>query len=226
MNKVKVVSAFVPLQVKHLTQTQYHEYGSKLRDACGGRLHVFEHPLSECWAYQFRHLQPATATPADRYETPQDHVNSHIVQHNRTLWALRTLAEYPDTDILVWLDYGILKQGQWNGKPVTEQHVADFIVALEHKNLDHIPFPGIEPMKQLDPFGNNWRFCGSTHIWPRQWISKINLCYRESLEAFVHMHACLPLDLAIWPMVEFNSGLPFRQYKADYDATQLTELPK
>src|SRR5438045_5175424 len=83
MSKVRVVSMYVPLRVKHLTRDQYHKFGARLTEACGGRLTVYTQPLDECWAYQFRHCLPATETPADRYETPQDHVNSHIVQHNR-----------------------------------------------------------------------------------------------------------------------------------------------
>ncbi len=223
--KVQVVSAFVPLTVKHLSMDQYHEYGTRLTKACGGRLRTFTHGLEKCWAYGLHEMPPATETPGDRYATPRDHVASHIVQHNRTAWAMRALLENPEADVVVWLDYAILKQGAWNGKQLTEDHVHQFLDKLESwKELHVIPFPGMEEMKPILPHGNNWRFCGSTHIWPRQFLPEIHAEYQRQLCAFVHKYKCVPLDLAIWPLVEFNSGLPFRFYKAEYDRTQLTEL--
>lgn len=223
--KVSVVSAFVPLEVKHLSPDEYHAYGNRLRSVCGDRLHVFEHPLNECWAYGFHDMPPAAATPGDRYASAQAHVASNIVQHNRTSWALRLQKTNP-SDVVVWFDYAILKQGAWRNNPVTEDHVRDFLQKLERMDvLEDIPFPGIEPMKVVDPHGNNWRFCGSTHIWPTQFLPQIHQEYRHELYQFVHRYRAVPLDLAIWPAVEFNSGLPFRWYKAEYDATQLTNLP-
>lgn len=227
--KVKVVSAFIPLDVKHLSAEQYHAYGARLREACGGRLRVFEHPLEECWVakeYALDALEPATATPLDRYATFREHVRSHVVQHNRTTWAMKAMEEDRSAEVCVWLDYGILKQGGWNGRPLTEDHVSQFIARLEGLDvLDHIPFPGIEPMSQVQPFGNNWRFCGSTHVWPKQFLSTIHQGYKYHLREFIKRFGRIPLDLAIWPLVEFSSNLPFRWYKAEYDHTQLTGLP-
>jgi hypothetical protein len=233
--KVRVVTAYVPLNVKHLTPYQYRDLGTRMLNATRGRYHFFDQfPLSDCWLWKENPpLVPAAPTPSDRYETPADYARSNIVQHSRTQWALMAANEHPDCEVIVWLDYGILKQGHWNGKPITEHHIGVFLDRVERWVLQGhdadvcltIPFPGIEEKKPIDVHGNNWRFCGSAHIWPVKYLRQIDACYKKKLRQFISCYDCTPLDLAIWPMVERDSGLPFEWYKADYDHTQLTEFP-
>lgn len=229
MNKVKVVSAYVPLDVKHLSSEVYHEYGNRMFDALGRENVRFfdQQPLDRCWSYQLlKDLPPATETPADRYSSPQEHVKSHIVQHTRTQWAMRAMAEAVEPlDVVVWLDLAVMKQGQHTGLPVREDDLRLFLEKVQNIPLGNIPFPGITGPDQYNPLGNNWRFCGSTHIWPTKYLPFIDNSYRYHLRNFVRVHQKAPLDLAIWPLVEAHSGLPFRWYKAEYDRTQLTELP-
>lgn len=230
MKTVTVVSAFVPLNVKHMKAEQYSALGAQMFDAAvaGGANKVFwdEFPIERCWSNTLcRHLPPATATPADRYETPEDHVRSHIVQHTRTQWALAALEMFPDTEMIVWLDLGILKQGHWNNHPVTPEHVSAFVDAVARYEGDDIPFPGIGGPGPINPFGDNWRFCGSTHLWPVKHLPQIHRSYKANLINFIEMYKKIPLDLAIWPLVEQNSGLPYRWYQAEYDCTQLTGFP-
>ena len=227
MNNVAVVSAFVPLDVKHLTQDQYQEYGRQLKEACGNRAHFFNpFPFDQCWLANERvPMVPATETPADRYTSAEAHVRSHIVQHNRTEWAKMAAWEDPSIDTIVWLDFAILKQGDFTGKRVTKDHVREFLEKVEKWTPNSIPCPGIEPRKPVNVHGNNRRFCGSTHIWPVKFLGQIDRTYKAKCRQFIYCHGCVPLDLAIWPMVEQDSGLPFRWYQAEYDATQLTNFP-
>ncbi len=228
MLNVTVVTAFIPLSVKHLSVDQYKEFGARLKRACGERMCAFEgYDLSACWLTTHPELvwKPATETPADRYSSPEEHIRSHIIQHSRTQWALKALEERPQTEVVVWLDYALLKQGEWRNNPITEDHVVEFLGKVSNGQWDGIPFPGIEAAKPIDPHGNNWRFCGSTHIWPVRYLRAIDKCYRVKLLQFMRCYDCTPLDLAIWPLVERDSGLPFKWYKAEYDATQLTNFP-
>lgn len=225
MTKVKVVSAFVPLKVKHLSEDQYHDFGAQLEAACTGRARFFRgFRFEACWLYgENPPGVPATETPKDRYETDQDFVNSNIVQHSRTQWALMAAAEDPSIDVIVWLDYGILKQGDFTGKRLQSHHVTEFLDRIEGWEPSYIPFPGItDPPSPVIPHGNNWRFCGSTHIWPVKYLKQIDHSYKFHTRNFIYNHKCTPLDLAIWPKVERHSGLPFRWYPAEYDYTQLT----
>lgn len=228
MNKVKVTTAYVPLDVKHMKREQYLELGSKMLDAAyaaGAKTSLQMSVLTYCWSNDLcKDLPPATETPADRYATPEDHVKSHIVQHTRTQWALEAVRD-TDIDVVVWLDLGILKQGTHTGKLITPDDVKWFVEAVQKYSFEDIPFPGITGVDPWLPYGNNWRFCGSTHIWPVKWLDQIHRSYRSSLISFVQQLKVVPLDLAIWPMVEKNSGLPFKWYQAEYDNTQLRNFP-
>lgn len=234
MTKIIVTSSYVPLRVKHLSREAYEHLGRRLMGACSNHAQMTfwdPFPFDQCWLYrELPHGNlwetPAAPTPSDRYDTPAEYVKSNIVQHNRTQWAVDAWKQFPDADVVVWLDYGILKQGGWNNNQLTEEHVGEFLDKVAAVNeWNDIPFPGIEGKKPVDIHGNNWRFCGSTHIWPTKYLMDIHRAYQFETRKFIRNHQCVPLDLAIWPAVEENSGLPFRWYKAEYDASQLTNFP-
>jgi hypothetical protein len=227
--KVGVVTGFIPLPVKHVSEDQYRTLGRRLCNACrdAAVIVVSDGKLEDCWAYDLcTGLPPANPVPADRYDSSELNVKSHIIQHNRTEWALDAADEYPDVDVWVWFDYGLLKQGFWKNNPVTEDKVKSFLkrVAATEK-FDTIPFPGISDKGPVYPTGNNWRFCGSTHIWPVNFLPAINLVYKTTLKEWVFRHKTVPLDLPIWALVEQTSKLPFKFYQAEYDATQLDNFP-
>lgn len=233
MRKVKVVSAYVPLNVRHLTADQYHAYADRMFAALPPlSIARFQSDVTECWCYEFLKnigglaFVPATTVPADRYASPFDMVLSNIVQHQRTTWLMQAAELDPDADVLVWLDYAILKQGAWTGKPVIEEHIVDFCKAVAEYGRDDMPFPGIWPKGPIYDHADNWRFVGSTHVIPREYLSRVHEWYRHECRKFILRTKTVPLDLPIWAAVEENSGLPFVQYAANHDATQLTEFPR
>jgi hypothetical protein len=233
--KARVISAFVPLEgMRHVDPAVYHANAAAMvQDAPH---HFFKDELARMWLYKWLRtaewltLPPATPAAPDRYPTPQHFVNSNIVQHNRTLWLLRAAAIYPDDDIFIWCDYGLLKQGDFTGKRIEAKHIAPFVEKVErYYNAGHrdIPFPGIEPAQQIHFNGNCWRFCGSTHIVPRWHLDAIDVAYRKTCCGFIAASQTVPLDLPIWALVEqFHPELPYRQYKAEYDWTQLSNFPE
>lgn len=229
MKNVRAVTAYVPLPVTHLSQSQYHALAGGLIRACDGNISVFYDSLANCWLWhelqKYPPLPPAAPRPADRYPTDAINIMSHIIQHNRTTWAKEMFAAFPEVDVAVWFDYGLMKQGAWNNKPVQPEHVAEFLIHVANYDFHDLPFPGIEEKKPINIHGNNWRFCGSTHVWTRETINVIDDEYKRCLREFIKTHLCVPLDLTIWPMVENNVSVPFRWYKAEYDHTQLTEFP-
>lgn len=231
-NKVCLVTAFVPLPVSHLSEAQYRDLGAKLKRAAADHyVAAFEDDqLEQCWLYKtvpdILKYEPAAPVPGDRFATAEINVMSHVIQHNRTTWAMRAAAQFPDADVFVWADYGIIKQGGWNSRPVMEPMITAFLVKVADYHFNDIPFPGIEEPKEIDPYGNNWRFCGSLHIWPRKWLRQIDVAYKAELLNFLGKYNKCPLDLAIWPSVEYNHRyLPFKWYKAEYDSSQFTEFP-
>jgi hypothetical protein len=230
--RVKVVSAFVPLEVRHLSAAEYRAYGSRMQAALGDDLTIFEHPITDCWLHGWLtdrglyDLKPATDVPSDRYASPAHMVASNIVQHQRTQWLVRAACNIlEEPEVFVWLDLAILKQGHFTGKPVQERHIIDFVNRIKSATFDDIPFPGIWPKGPIADFGANWRFCGSTHIIPRKHLFLVDEFYRYECRKFIERTKTIPLDLPIWALTEQNSTLPFRQYAANHDATQLTEFP-
>lgn len=235
--RAKVITAYVPLEVKHLTAEDYHAYADRLERALPpGKFRAFRpYPLGACWLHGYLStngwldLPPATETPADRYATPAAHVASNVVQHNRTRWMCMAMDEDPGLDITIWLDYAVLKQGAWRGNQIKEEHIGPFVESVEKYFTDgggDIPFPGINPPGPVEVHGNNFRFCGSTHIIPRWHLYYVDERYRKICRGWVENMKCIPLDLPIWALTEQSEPkLPFSFYQAEYDATQLTNFP-
>ena len=225
--KTVVVSAYVPLKVKHLSPEAYMDYGKQLEEAVGRhRMYRADCLLQDCWlAKENPPLVPATEPAADRYDTKEEFALSNIIQHSRTEWALQAV-ELLQPEVVIWLDLAIMKQGDFTGKRITSQCIREFMEKIERRtSWDVIPFPGITPRGPIEVHGNNWRFCGSTHVWPVKFLREIDRHYKFQTRKFIREHKCIPLDLAIWPAVEVASGLPFEWYKAEYDTTQLTGFP-
>lgn len=227
MNKVKAVTAWTPAGI---TSHQYPDGRreallARLTAACDGALKVYDpFPWGDIWLVQENPpWKAANMRAVDRFPTDDDHIKSNIIQHWRTQAAMNLLAEDPTLDVIVWLDYGVMKQGAWRNNPVTEDHIRLFLQRIEkHGPFNNIPFPGIEARKPVSDTGDNWRFVGSTHIWPTRYLPAIHRSYVFECRRFIRRTGTVPLDLAIWPAVEANSGLPFQFYQAEYDASQFT----
>lgn len=227
MAKVQVVTAYVDLGLTKRPSAEFNEQGYRLHHACAGRIRVFDgFPYQRCWLAQEVHYEVPAANPRaeDRFATDTEHVRSNILQHSPIQWLRDAYDMDPDVDVFVWLGYSLLKQGDFTGKRITEEHVVRFLDRLEHWTPDHLPFPGIAGRGPINVHGDNWRFCGSTLIVPRQFLPQVERSYKFNAREFVRRHHCVPLDLAIWPAVEDNSGLPWRQYQAEYDHTQLSNF--
>ena len=227
-NKIRVVTGYVPLTVKHMDPARFAELGNQLRAACIGYefTDFYNYPYDSCWlAQENPPMEAANERAHDRFDTVEQHVRNNVVCNQFVDWASKSYANYQNIDVIVVLVRSVLKQGDFTGKRVQPEHIQDFLAKVEHYNFIDIPFPGITPPAPVTVHGNNWRFCGSTHIWPTKWLPEIERSYKFHCREFIRRHGCVPLDLAIWPAVEGKSGLPFRQYSAEYDWTQFTNFP-
>ncbi len=228
MAKVKVVSAYCDLNLTLRPSTDFHVLGERLERACAGRIRVFkDFRFKNCWAWQeFGDIyKPAHPwCPEDRFVSWDECYRWTLLQHSPCQWVWDAYLEDPSADVYVWIGYSIMKQGGFTGKPVQEHHITEFLDRLEKYPFDYIPFPGITPKGPVLPRGNNWRFVGSTIIFPAKFLTAIVCAYKQACREFVRVHRAVPIDLAIWPTVEEESGLPWRFYQGEYDATQFTGL--
>jgi hypothetical protein len=230
---VRVVTSYVDLGLVKRPAEMFHEHGRALtaavRAAGGYDLLIFNSTLNRNWLW--RELvpdfpPPANARAEDRFANEAEHLASNIIQHAPVHWLKAASECYLPADIYVWLGYTILKQGAFTGKPVLPEHITDFIARLSTWDATTLPFPGMTPQNEpVNVHGDNWRFCGSTIIVPRQFLPQVEKSYKACTREFIRVNKCVPIDLAIWPTVEKTSGLPWRWYKAEYDSTQFTNFP-
>lgn len=230
-NRVRVVTGYVPLEVKHMNPAKFQELGWDLHGAveyAGVEIQTFnDFPYKKCWlAKEDPPMVGANPRATDRFDTDEQHAKNNVVCNQFIEWAWKSYKEYPEVDVIVALTFTVLKQGDFTGRKVAPHHISSFLERMKTYNFIDIPFPGITDNRgMIDPRGNNWRFCGSTHIWPVEWLGMIRHEYKHQVRKFIKEHKRTPLDLAIWPAVEVSSGLPFRWYRAEYDATQFTNFP-
>src|SRR5581483_1852491 len=95
MSNVVVVSGYVPLKVKHVSQEKYRELGDAMFQAAaagGAQTYLGGGEFGELWLAKnypgAAELPPAHEVAADRYDSPAEFVASNIIQHQRTTWAL------------------------------------------------------------------------------------------------------------------------------------------
>ena len=229
MSRVRVVTGYVPLTVKHLSPGLYGELGAQLINTCRGAgvdVQVFENfPYEDCWlAKEHPPMRGANPRAEDRFDTDEQHAKSNIVCNQFVEWGWKSYKERPDVDIIVFMVYTVLRQGDFTGRHVLPGHIFNFLQSVKLDAFEGIPFPGITQGAPIDPRGHNWRFCGSTHIWPVKYLKDIRRSYKEHARQVVKECKAIPLDLAVWPLVERDSGLPFHWYQAEYDYTQFTNF--
>lgn len=224
---VKVITAYCDLGLTKRPAAEFHVLGQKLLDQLGTDGHKYEYSKNDAWTWDaYKDFPAANPRAYDRFADDMEHARSNLIQHTPIQWLEDACMDFPQTDVFVWMGYSILKQGDHTGKRILPHHVAEFVGKLKDWKPTSLPYPGMDLYQtQLNPFGDNWRFCGSTLIVPRQYVFQVGRAYRANLKAFVQMHKAIPLDLAIWPMVEYSSGLPWKWYDAEYDYTQLTNFP-
>jgi len=233
--RVKGVCGFSPLgftptpeQLACLNHDKFNELAARMARVVPLR-YFDNYPFEECWAvreFYPRVVTPNCVTPPDRFTNTLDHARCNYIQHQRLTWARMAAVEDPDVDVWVWLDTGVLKQGAWRNEQVEEKHIGELFGKI-YKNppKNTIPFPGILPRYPVQDVGNHWRFCGSVHIWPKQWLPKLDDLYKQELRKFVMRTKTIPLDLTIWGLVEARDELPFRFYQGEYGYTQFTNYP-
>lgn len=229
MNNVAVITGYVPLDVKHMNESEFHRLGMQLIAACQAAevpCYVFNHfPYEKCWLAQEKPpMVGANPRAHDRFDTDEQHAKNNVVCNQFIEWAWEVYKDNPKLDVVVMMTYTVTKQGGFTNNQVQPRHITQFLERVKQYKFNDIPVPGISESRVVNTFGHNWRFCGSTHLWPTRWLKEIRHEYKKQVRSFIKAHNKTPLDLAIWPAVENNTDLPYRWYKAEYDATQFTNF--
>lgn len=220
--KALCVTGFVPnaFPARHLTLDQCHDYGRRLRVACGDSLVVYDNwRIEDCWAYQLLAdnpgLMPSCANPpADRFCSPAHMTLSNIVLLQRFEWMRLAAAEH-DADVFAWVEYTCLKQ-----RNVTEDVLRAFVERLQVTPCHAVTLPGCWHRSMINDADAHWRFVGSCWVCPRALVDKVADAVKTVASLRARLTGRLSWDMNTLAYVELLDCLPFGWYEAGHDETQ------
>lgn len=214
--KTRLVTAYVPIPNHPRTAGEYGELGEKLSGVPVPKK-AFYNKVSELWLRKYIDKLPFIPR-ASAWDNPEKNtLDYHIVNHQKTTWLVQAANEYPDDDILVWVDYGIFRL-----PGVTNQAIYEFVERIDDKKI-YVPGCWDKPVIIESSFPN-WRFCGSMIAVPRRYVDQLD--YECRVAARQHVSATKNVDWEVntWARVEAKTKLPFHWYKADHDVSLFTGL--
>ncbi len=141
----------------------------------------------------------------------------HCVNHQKTSWLVQAADEYPDADVLVWVDYGIFRL-----PGVTNKAIYEFTEKLDDKAI-YAPGCWDKP-EAVESSYPNWRFCGSVLAVPRKLVDQLDYECRVAARQHITKTKNVEWEVNTWARVERKTKLPFHWYKADHNVSMFENL--
>lgn len=217
MGRVAVVTGYAPIPNHPRRETIYHQLASNL-NGVHTALHRMYCRVEETWLWQVVAGLKEPVRHAEGDNPAKNTLAYNCVQHQKTQWMLEAMEKDKQTDIFVWIDYGIFHQPGIS-LPVIE----DFLRKVRGET--EIAIPGawerdaiVHPVVDEQPC---WRFCGSTLICHRRYLSSLHDAIRNEARSAVE-RGMISWEVNTWAKVERSTCLPIRWYKGDHNATQFT----
>jgi hypothetical protein len=136
----------------------------------------------------------------------------------KSTWLVQAADEYPDADVLVWVDYGI-----FNLPDINNQMIYEFMEKVDDR---FIWAPGCwDKPAVVESATPCWRFCGSVIAVPRRLVDQFDYECRVAARQHISKTKNVEWEVNTWARVEARTKLPFNVYKADHNATLFTGLP-
>ena len=211
--KVAVVTGYVPIPGHPRNSEEFERLAGNLRELSAAPVHAFRCELMDCWLYA--HVTDRQVMHAVADNPAKNTVAYHVVQHQKTAWLVQALDTAPDTDVFVWLDYGIFSQ-----PGVTARAIDDYLRRI--RPTPSVVLPGAWPRSAAADWQNpDWRFCGSSFVVPRELAHRFHEAVSEvTLERL--SEGRLTWEVNDWAEVERRDLVPMRWYRATHDQTQFT----
>lgn len=208
--KIKIVTGYIPIEGHPRSAAEYGELGERLSMVpCNKK--AFYSTVNNTWlARMVRSLDyiPGVAQ-ADNPE--KNTLAYHCVNHEKTAWLAQAALEDPDTDVFVWVDYGIFRL-----PGVDNQAIYDFLGRVDGK---HIDIPGCWNPEVVETANPCWRFCGSVLVMPRWYAEEFDMRVKRAAQNHLRTTKTVEWEVNTWARVERAHHLPIRWYKADHDAS-------
>lgn len=214
--KVKVVTGYIPIAGHPRSAAEYGKLGEGLKDL-KHPVHPMYGNVTSTWLYQmindmsFQPVWSVGDNPA------KNTLAYHCVQHEKFNWLYQASVIDQQSDVFVWLDYGIL-------------HVPGVTAAVINDALDRVrrrPFisiPGCWPAGDINDDFPCWRFCGGFLVVPRDYVQPL----KNLLQIVVMLHANVTKKIT-WEVnslarAEQTGKVPIHWYAADHNETMFTGL--
>lgn len=207
---VHLVSGYVPLDVKHRSQDEYHRLGANLAELPVSSS-IYLNTIEDCWMYHA--VKGKNYIARDANDTGKNTMGYHIVQHQKTTWMLRAALENPGDDVFVWMDYGIFHMPGF-----TQIRVMDFLGDCAGEKA--ISIPGAWPKGQDG--GPCWRFNGSILVCHRDYLHDLDRLIRDEAMDYAEKTGTVIWEVNTWAAVEQWGHPPIRWYGATHDSTMLS----
>lgn len=215
--KAKMVTAYVPIPNHPRSVKEYGELGEKL----GGvpcRKKCFYNTLDDLWLAKYINKLPFVPRASEGDNPAKNTLAYHAVNHQKTSWLVQAANEDPDTDVFVWVDYGVFRLPGVNNQAIYE--------FMEQINDQAIYAPGCWEKGTVEAAAPCWRFCGSVLAVPRRMVDRLDYACRVAARSHISSTKNVEWEVNTWARVEQKqgTGLTWKWYKADHNVSLFSGL--
>jgi len=219
MTTVRLVTGYVPIPGHPRTPAEYREAGSELMKA-RVPVRAFEARLADCWLHRMIAGLPYEVTHSRGDNPDKNTLAYHAVNHQKTAWLLQEAREDREADVLVWVDYGIMRL-----PGMSAEVLEAFAAAVAAAPPRRVTIPGCWERGPVSDAFPCWRFCGAVLICPREDALRLDLAVRARAWHHVEATRNVAWEVNTWARVELSGDVPIAWYRANHDATLFTSYP-
>lgn len=217
MNRVKIITGYVPIKDHPRTPKDYGKLGDKLAEIRSVPIKAFYGMPHSCWLTKF--VWEMGITQHSEGDNPQKNsMLYHAVNHQKVQWLADAAALDPEPDVFVWLDYGIM-----HVPGVTKEVIEKFLERVGNDPLTSISIPGCPGYEgEIDDSRPWWHFCGGLMVVPRKFCSLFANEFRTT--TMQHILRTKNVTWEVNDLARFArlGRVPIRWYAADHNETMFT----
>jgi len=215
--KVRLVTGYVPIRNHPRTPEEYGKLGELLSGVPVPKKAYYDQ-VQNLWMTKYIKKLPFLPRASQGDNDTKNTIAYHSVNHEKTTWLVQAFNDYPDTDIYVWVDYGIFRL-----PGVNNQAIYEFCEKLDDKA---IYIPGCWDKGVVESANPCWRFCGSMFAVPRKHVNEFDFACRSTARQHISSTKNVEWEVNTWARVEAAKGikLPIKWYKADHNVSMFNNL--
>lgn len=218
--KVRVVTAYVPIENHTRTAAEYGKLSEQLISALGDFKPIvfLKDTVRHLWMTPFVEKLVTNGHQVRHSEGDNPQKNSieyHAVQHNKFEWLERALKRDTEADVFVWMDIGAMRLPGFDGTVLTE--------FLRRVRKNDLAIPGCWEKQDVTDYYPCWRFCGTLFVVPRHDVLPLNAAFKAITRLYTRASRNVSWEVNDLARMELaNVGPKIRWYPADHNATMLT----